>query len=326
MTVDVRILGRSDSETWDGFVKRSPHGSFFYRSTWLEIAEKVFGNEIEIYACVDRGEIVCGCPVSVKKKGFFTMARRPFATPYAGIILGGREDDVEARAMTEMIRFLSSRFNYTKLVNTPSFRNMEPFREHGWSVGDKYTYIIDLDDEERIWKRFECDLRNVIRKAQRNDINVRACWDVDRFYELYKGTFENRGISITITRDAICGLCDRLKTEGIGSLFTAEMPSGEIGAAAVVTWDETSAYYLLSASHTVLRKLGAPSLLLWEIIRGMSRRFASFDLVGANIPSIAQFKKQFRPRLVEYRTAEDYSPRICKPLYRFYTRISGGRG
>ena len=324
MAMEIRTLNRSDNDTWDKFVKRSPYGSFFYCSQWLEIAGEVFGNEVAVYACFDDDELICGCPVSIRKKGFFTMARRPFATPYAGIILKGGDDDVELRALAEMICFLSSHFNYTKLVHTPSFRNMQAFRDYGWSIGQKYTYIIDLDDEESIWNRFECDLRNVIRKARRNGISVRECWDADPFYELYKDTFENRGISITITRDTIGRLCEYLKSGGIGRLFTAETSNGEVGAAAIVTWDETSAYYTLSASHPILRTSGAPSLLLWEIIREMSRRFRTFDLVGANIPSIAQFKKQFNPRLVGYHTSEEYSPRICKMLYRLYSHLPGG--
>jgi hypothetical protein len=74
---------------------------------------------------------------------------------------------------------------------------------------------------------------------------------------------------------------------------------GAMEAGALLTKDSHRVYYLLGASQPEALGSGAPTLLHFEAAAFVARKEwpLRYDWVGANTPSIAQFKKKFRPEL-----------------------------
>ena len=72
-------------------------------------------------------------------------------------------------------------------------------------------------------------------------------------------------------------------------------------AGAIVAWiNKEKAYWLMAGSTARGKKKGIPSLLLWQIIEDLHKMgFKELDMVGANTPSIAFFKRGFGGKLTE---------------------------
>ncbi len=98
--------------------------------------------------------------------------------------------------------------------------------------------------------------------------------------------------------------------QGKSEMWVAETKSGEIAASEIILYDNKRAYRWAAASHTELRKTGAPSLLLYEIFRAsITKGLKQINLMAANTPQLAKFISGFNPILVPYYAVEKSSIR-----------------
>lgn len=149
------------------------------------------------------------------------------------------------------------------------------------------TYIVNISDLEKTWANFEKRTRYDIRKAEKNSIL--------RFSKLQKHSFLRQKHDNKFSDKWVSDLYFLLKEKKMGKLYL--LPE----AGAIVAWiNKEKAYWLMAGSTARGKKKGIPSLLLWQIIEDLHRMgFKELDMVGANTPSIAFFKRGFGGKLTK---------------------------
>ncbi len=161
------------------------------------------------------------------------------------------------------------------------------------------SYQVDLTlDEEMLFNNLHVKHRNVIRKAEKNSVEIKNSADLLDIcsYSLHD-TMERQGLN-AISKDYL----KRLKTVlGENIEFFAAYLNGEFQGCAIIPWNQNGAYYLYGGS--IQRPYtGSLNLMQWHIIKFMKKRGVKlYDFVGARISppkgskieGIQRFKKRF---------------------------------
>lgn len=303
----IRVLSPDDFAEWDRFVASVPEGAIYHSTTWLAPVCAAAGDALTILGCFEGDRLVGGIPFQTRRKGFFSLCRRAYATPYGGMLVAeGVRTDAVAR---ELARLLERRYSHVCLTFSPFARFAAP-PGPGWRRSVSHTYLHDIRDPGAFWDRAASEVRNRIRKAGKAGIRVRVNAAPGPFHAMYRDMFARMGKRIPIEADAFSRLIARLTETGAGRTYTAEMPGGAAAAACLVLCDRHRAYYSLAASEESLKRTGAPSLLIWYMVNDLSGVVPAFDFGGANVAAVAQFKSKFRGELVAYPEYSHYRSAI----------------
>lgn len=147
----------------------------------------------------------------------------------------------------------------------------------------KYTYIVDIEDMQKVADGLEQRTRDDIRKCEQE---VFTADDILRFDELHRSSRPDR----------------KINTQYIKRLYNRLQPNVNLyftkSAGAMISWDKDTAYYLLAGRDKRQRPDGSPAKILFEAMKDMNKMgIKEFDLCGANKPNIVMFKKGFGGRL-----------------------------
>ena len=143
------------------------------------------------------------------------------------------------------------------------------------------SYKINLTQSEDIlFKNLHSKHRNVIRKAQKNELKIFSGMEYKQeCYDLVKDTL-TRQYQPYMSIEAIDEMCKNL---GNNISFYIIKNENKIEGSAIIIWNRYEAYYLLAGS-SIKTSAGAMNLLVWNIMLDMKKKnVASFDFVGARI-------------------------------------------
>lgn len=326
-TLQVRVVDLLDGESrgaWDQCVLQSPQGTCFDRAAWLNAQRLYLKQKIRAVGIYDQDALVGGMTLLEVQHWGIRGARRPWATPFNHLFL---MDTLSPQRTRECVSVLMNKIltRYHLVSVTTSYLDPSTglYESSAHQTRTKATILLDISDSTTLWKRFQSELRNRIRKARKIGIVIREAESLEEFYTLYINLFAAKGRRVPYSKDQFCAFCQAIETSGEGRVFEARDAQGRLHVAALITWDTHAGYYTLSASHPELRKSGANSLLLWEICQRLSSRIRRFDLVGANLPTITRFKSRFRGETVTYREYSFYGDTWLRPGLQLLHRLTG---
>lgn len=199
------------------------------------------------------------------------------------------------------------------------FVRFHPLLEN-WTVWDKGietrylrdTIFMDISSPEVIWQNIESKNRNMIRKAQKNNVRVERAPidDVEAFIPLYKATMEKNSADeyYIFHKDYF----DSLKRMDKNVCLFYAMYENKVISAAIIFYNKKFMHYHLSGSDWEYRNLASSNFLLYEAAMwGAKNGIEKFHLGGGMAPddSLFGFKKQFnrkeRGKFVVGRTVFD---------------------
>lgn len=245
-----------------------------------------------------KGKLRCILPYTIIKKAIFRLVRfRVETIPVNG-----------ALSVDEEKAFLNSAVDYFRSIGAgliiPATTNTIFRTFPDGAVAAPYgTYFIDLGQpEEMLWKNLHSKHRNVIRKAMKEDVEIRCGMEY--------ADIAHKMISETLKRSKLkfMGLeafnAFLVSLEKNVKIFTA-YHDGIVQGCAVIPFSSFSAYYLYggSASKTIT---GANNLLQWKAIQKFQEMGVKYyDFVGVRInpdknskqAGLTMFKKRFGSRL-----------------------------
>ncbi len=330
MAKELTISEIEDAPLWDAFVDESPQGTVFATSAWLGATAAACGGEPVMLGVWRNGRLAAGTAFLLQRRGPLRKASMPAVVPYGGVLYrpetGKRWSEAEsfdAECAEQIVAYLGRRFHYAQVVNPPGFNDVRPFVWNGWRADVRYTYLIDIEAPDRVWDVMEHRVRKVIGHAE-DTLEVGEAIDYDRFSSLFSRIYHDRGVkapveSATIGRFAAAVL-ERVPSE----MRTVRDRTGEIVSAVILVHDRRRVYTWMSGSLPDRNADGAYSLLFWDTIRRYAGTHRQLDLVGANMPSIAFFKKGFGGVLTPYYACDRYSsrwPRLAFHAYRTVKRL-----
>lgn len=304
-----REINKNEYENWDNLVDKSPHGTIFHKSWWLKTWSELLDKKLKIFGCFNNKQLKGGCSLFFSKRyGFVEIVSSTCpTTPYGGFVLMPSESTKVKKQEKQHRRKIESlleaicfpNLHHVTVTHPPSFVDVRPFSWRGWDVDTLYTYYFYLNGP--IFENVSKDVRNTSRRATKNDISFRESSNISEFYKLYQKTFERQNRQQPVPERFLKKIYNLAEENEAGKMWIADTEDGESACAEIFLWDSKRAYRWLAASHPVLRKTGATSLLLVEIFRYLKERgFDEMNLMAANTPNLAKFIASFDPQLVPY--------------------------
>lgn len=308
----VKVGEREDA--WDDFVRRSPQGSIFLISNFLN----TMSIKYELLTCYDRDKIIAGAVI------FFDENDVPLQTPnrfiiYQGLLLSDNSAlelhsrlSYEFKVTNYFLSNLTDRYDRFCFTNSWKLFDLRPFQWLNYHAPEKgqfnillrYTGLLPLTR----YANFE-DYVGTIRELRRrelrkanNNIIIKPTNNVDLFLKLHDMTYKRQGIAFSkevfqyrssIVKGALEG--------GYGKMACARTKEGQVASVIFFIYDTNTAYYVFGANNPEERKSGASTALMLFFIRdALERGFKWVDFFGVNSPNRGDYKISFNAALRPY--------------------------
>lgn len=313
-------------DTYRLFLAKSDTKTLFHDPDWLAVTSKSFKLETELFGFFDDdGQLCAVCPVQMRKLVWpVRIAGSPLPqsfTPYLGVVFGNEVDDaMKANASRQLHRYLGKPYFLSK------WRTGNCSCENGTDTRCGFTAVINtLKTEDDLFAGMSKSTRRKVKQARKRGacvsyVDELGDWIGD-YMRLSSLTYRRQDLRTPMRREFIETLFD--KSNALGLASGVDMSSqkgtpdgartiadhvgwhaaatlvhdgydGQIIAASLFVFDGSVVYCLDSVMDRTYQNLRPHNARIWEIIRWASREgFDEVDLVGANIPGIAEFKLGF---------------------------------
>lgn len=303
---------------WRVLWEASPQRSAFSSLPYARAASEAFGAACEMHLVADEEGDAAGALAFWRQRGPYREVVIPPLTQYGALLLRQTpaEAEVHARrsALEALLAALEARFAVLRFFL--AITDVRPASWRGWRVQPVYTYLLPLDDDD-LPGRWSSATRRTFRKhgdAYRVQERADAA---PAIVHLCAESYRRHGRRFPADAPRLLPLVDTLRDEGQVRLFTATPTEGETPEGGlVVLHDGRTAHYWIAGSAPG----PAMTVLLGHTLpRLRDDGLQQFDFVGANTPSIAEFKRHFGPALTPYY----YLEKITRPELRLLYRLKG---
>ncbi len=295
-------------ERWGTLWRKSPQRSPFSTSSFLRAtAEVTDGLRVRVHLVEDGSDDVAGCALHWRRRGPYSEVVIPAFTPYSGFLLRDpmRETDVHARRapLEHLLESIEANYHVIRIHLPPGLDDIRPAVWRGWTPLPLYTYEHELSASEDPTNGWSSSTANYFRQhAEEFDLvepSAAVC------ASLCAVSYGRSGREPPMRTDRIRHFLERLTNDGDVVIYGAlGKDSNEIEAAVAVPRDDRSAFYWIAGS------LPGPAMtvLVGKLFEHLARQGTNrFDFVGANTPSIAEFKRKFGSRLAPYQRIERFT-------------------
>ena len=317
MADSYHIAQFEEFEAWDTFVRQSDTSSIFSLYGWLECARETSGGQVRCYGCYKNGQLVAGVSGIERRLGMWRQFATPMLTPHGGLIYAPAASANAVRAEAEhskaaqlIVEHIGREYDYAELSLEPEISDVREFTWAGWKSRVRYTFRVDLKEPDVIWQGLEGRTRTAIRKAEKLGFQVGQTDDVDLFRHqlaLVQGREHNEQ---WVDPSLVQRFSSRAVKAGFVQLYSVVSTSGAVAAMVAQVRGMSKAYSWQSGADPAFNHTGALALLYWKLFA--ESEFDSFDLVGANIPAVAFFKRGFGGQLIPYFVVNGYRSAFTK--------------
>lgn len=296
-----RNLQENEYAMWNEFVDKSPQGSIFAKTFWLDAV----GSKYNIIGCFDRGDrLLAGMPITNSKEGYITM---PKLTQTLGIVFSdfsemkyvkriSKEKDIIMDFVDNIPKFIcfDCGFHY-------SFANWMPFMWKGYKQHTRYTYVIeDIQNIEKVRSEFADNTKSVITKALKNNLKVVTNLGLKDMYIMVSKTFERQNMKVPFDYEWFKNFDSMLNKNNCREIFFALDEQDNLHSALYLVYDKNSAYYLLGGADPEFRNSGAMYLNVFEAIKYSAKFTNKFDFEGSVVPQIEHMFRSFGASQKQY--------------------------
>lgn len=308
----VRYLTEDEYGAWDTFVDRSEYGTVFHKYYWNKaiyaIDPAVY---IQVIGCFKGGELAAGMVTGGRKKfGLIRTMVPPYASSFYGPLIRERETEQASKAesfrhgvIDALLKFAEREYQIISFSLPPRFRDIRSFNWRNYSSEVYYTYRTGLKDPEALFSRFLPALRRQIKKGEKLPYQIRDAdspEDVVAAYDLIHTSYMRQDHSIRFSREQFTTFLatpELKKHLKIRTIWWDEKPVATI----VLLVEAAMAYYWLAGGDHRYFRTGLNQVLLWQVIRELCESgHPAFDFIGANTPSISNYKSGYNFELVPY--------------------------
>jgi hypothetical protein len=326
MVTEFRILDQDEYSKWDSFVERSPQGSLFAKTFYLNAIGKPYKIGV-----LSKGDSIEGGVVLAKNE--IRTYSNPLFAKYLGILLRPVDGKYvnriskEKKIIEEIVLNLKRcrSFDYTF---HPSFDNWLPFYWNGFSQETRYTYrISEMGDIKNIHNNMDSITRNEIRKAQKNNIQVTTQIPLEEFYRINDLTFRRQGGAIPYSFGFLKKFHGQLKKHDAVHLFGAADDSGHYHAVSGIVFDKKCCYLIMNGIDHNMPKVGANVLLIMNTIEFAAKVSGMFDFEGSMIKPVESFYRGFGGILTPYFNIwrNNFSNSSKRLAIKIYKKIKYGK-
>ena len=317
MSVDIVELDpETDADEWNRYVERSPGTNPFHRFEALDRQAEETNSQVHLLAGFVGQEPVGLFPVFAVDKGPLTAAFSPPPyswTSYLGPAmlnvtkLKRRKADRRTRRFIEgCLDWLDTELSpvYTKFV-TGVFEDVRPFLWDGFDVQPAYTYVVDLEgNEDELMKQFSGDARRNVKGSPDDAYVIEEGGgdEVETIVEQVAARYERQDRPFHLSPSYARSLHDVLP-DGALRPYVCRIEGETVGGILVAESGRTRYRWQGGVRVDVDVDVSVNDLLDWHVMRdGLRNGVDRYDLVGAGVPRINEYKSKFNPRLETHYT------------------------
>lgn len=318
------FLSPNDTAIWDDFVAKSPQGSIFAKTGFLEGLDVKY----RVGVLTDKGKIKAGIVLTKNELGAYS---NPLLVKYLGILLSPTPHDAkyvtsfgkESNLIDELVGNLRHYHSFDYTFH-PQFTNWLPFYWAGYRQETRYTYVFNnFQNIGQLINDAAPRVRRNLAKAESNDIYVRYGLSLDDFFKVNSLTFERQGAPPPYSKNKLRILYERLSVTGQMHLLGAFNKSGDLISVCGVVNDQRCAYLLFNGSDYRLAETGANTKLVIETLRFCSNFVSRFDFEGSMIRDVEFFYRSFGAVQTPYFSIwrDNMLVRSKRSLINFYKKM-----
>jgi len=273
----------------------SEEGNIFNTLEWLNI----LGNNLKLFGIYENdGRLIGGFSLFKNKKFGLNIYINPPFTPYVGPFFQKPNNiDKERKIILLLANYIDNlpsaivSFSLNKGIN-----DVIPFIWKKFKTTPQYTYIINLDNPEKIFARIFKNRRNDISKAVKDGLIVKKTSDFSMVKRLILKTFLRQ--KKKINRLFLDKILFNFASDNNAFAFIAFKNKKPI-ATTFCIYDKNTAYYLLGGYDYKNKHHGAGALCLWESIKYAQKiGLEYFDFEGSIVPQIEKYFRGFGGKLI----------------------------
>lgn len=296
----VKLYSIDQKNNWDSIVKNYAKFDVYYLSGYVKAFQIHGDGEPQLFYYNTEG--LKAIYVFMKRKtaieGYYDSVT-PYG--YGGVLFEGdtSEDNLKAflDAYVEKMKEIGIVDNFVRYH--PLLQNAVPMKSLSTVVDLGKTIAIDLSSEDVIWNNIISKNRNMIRKAEKNGIEIRHGKELELFKEfkrIYNSTMEkDHAEEYYFFEDAFYESIHRDLYDNYEMFYAVK--DGEIIAMSIMLFANNQMHYHLSGSLQEYRNLAPSNLLLFKAaLWGCQQGFKTFHLgggVGSGEDNLYKFKAAF---------------------------------
>ncbi len=289
----------AEAERWNALRQAAALRTPFARLDYVRTVASAARWRLGVHIVSGEQHDLAGAAVTWKRRGPWREAIVPPFTPFSAVLLRNPPDasDVHARTtpLESLLAELETGYDRVHMHLSPEYADVRPAQWRGWTARPLYTYRLRTADGPETWSKgtartFQTgkDAYDLLEGNETGRYAVR----------LAETSYARQRRNIPLGGNALATLVQRAERIGLASSFAVRhRDSGAIHAAAAVIRSDRQAYYWVTGS------VPGPSMtvLLGKMLPNLhASGIDMFDLMGANTPGVAEFKRRFGARLKPY--------------------------
>jgi hypothetical protein len=308
-------------DRWQALWANSPQRSPFSSLAYARAIAAATGLTGTAFLTARSGQDEAGVLVFGRRRGPYREATVPFYTPFTPLVLRTLPDEaslhVRTSAFDALLPALEARYDVLRLHLDPSMTDVRALQWRGWKASPLYTYCTPLTDEATLLAGWSSGTRRTFRTARTDYHVAEAPEAVPAIVALCAESYARQQRELPLGAARLTPLVERLGAHGLVRCFTATPTTGGVPEAGIaVLHDGQTACYWIAGSQPG----AAMTVLLGTLLPQLhTEGLARFDFIGANTPSIAEFKRRFSPRLTPYYRVEH----VTRPELRLWLALRG---
>jgi len=299
----IKQLSEEEFEQWDTFVSSSPDGSIYSMAAYLDIFCDVTSAKFKILAVLKNEEIFGGIALYERRSRLGTFVSPRLFLYYNGLVLREFDTSYPSKQTGRRIEVMSlleeklSSLKYARLAlnNRSTIKDARLFKSRGWAVDLNYTYVAPLSDLKLLWDRIEQNLRRLINRSSKNDVQFTKDDDFESFFKMHLDIHRRKGVSLYLPYDQFKPYFERLSSQGLCQLYFARLP-GEgqpIASQLVLLGPHPISHTVCAGADADYQKMGANPFLRWKAFGDLAERgYTGNDLTEASLNPVTHFKSQ----------------------------------
>lgn len=288
---------------WERLLAQSDQASALSHLAFGAAVESALGLPVWIAAVWEDEALRAGALVFEKRRGPFRAAALPPLVPYVTPLLDTplRETDVHYRrsSLDALLGLIGGAFHQSSLVLHPSLGDARALQWAGWDVRPAYTYRLALRDRASATAGWSSTPKHTFKTQAEHFTVHEGPEGIPDVVALVAASHDRQDYVLGIAENTASSLALALTDAGLLRVFVARREAVAEAGIFVLSDGRTAHYWVAGSTPGP-----AMTVLVGQVLgRLRDEGVAYFDFVGANTPSIAEFKRKFGGTLVPYLRA-----------------------
>ena len=301
----------------------------FMQDWYLDIVCK---KEWDVLIYSKDNECVAFFPYYIYRKYSFSSVRPAMFSPYQYPVLNKDYLNKHPKILNnnhslyhfegEVSEYFASELDKMRLSacflnTTTDFLSITPFVWHRFSASVRFTYILDLSNED-VFSSFSNTLKKKIRKAERELVITDKQWDLKQIYTVLQTTFIRQKTTIPYSFELFSNIVTTCEKNNLGKLFVCTDNKDNVLSVLFIAWDSECAYSLIGGSNYDNEQRDAGTFTQYASImyaKQIGKR--RYDFEGSMLKGVENFFQQFGTERKIYISLTKYYSKI----YRFLKTI-----